>query len=198
MNKMKKRTFALLLLTVTAFVACKKDSVKPTATPDVVTQKVTTTTTGLNTDTVSENVTGYIRLQLAMDTVNTDNILIDFKPKSSAAFVVNEDAPTLQGFGLVSLSSLSSNNIALAINTLPLTGKGAAIALAVSAKSTGTYKLNLVTTNDIPAVFNIWLKDNLKKDSVNFRTAPSYSFNLNTADTTTYGNQRFSLVLSEN
>jgi hypothetical protein len=195
---MKKITSALLLLTVTGFFACKKDSVKPTATPTTVGQKVTTTTTGLNPDTVSENVTGYMRVQLAMDSVNTDNILIDFKPKSSAAFVVNEDAPTLQGFGLVSLSSLSSNSIALAINTLPLTGKGANIGLSVSAKSTGTYKLNLVTTNDIPAVFNIWLKDNLEKDSVNFRTSPSYSFDLNTADATTYGNQRFSLVLSEN
>jgi hypothetical protein len=195
---MKKRTFTLLLLAVTGFVACKKDSVKPTTTPDVVSQKVTTTTTGLNADTVSENVTGYLRVQLAMDTVNTDNILVEFKPSSSAAFVANEDAPTLQGFGLVSLSSLSSNNIALSINTLPLTGKGATIPLAVSAKSTGTYQLKLVTTNNIPAVFNIWLKDNLKKDSVNFRTAPSYSFALNTADATTYGSQRFSIELSEN
>lgn len=195
---MKKRTFAFLLLTVTGLAACKKDFVNPTATPDVISRKVTTITTGLNADTVSENVTGYIRVQLAMDSVNTNNILIDFKPNSSAAFVVNEDAPTLQGFGLVSLSSLSSNNIALAINTLPLTSKGAIIPLAVSAKSTGTYKLNLVTTSNIPNVFNIWLKDNLKKDSVNFKTAPSYSFDLNTADATTYGNQRFSIELKEN
>lgn len=195
---MKKRTFAILLLTVTGLAACKKDSVKPTVTQTNVNRKVVTTITGLNAaDTVSENVTGYIRLQLAQDSVNTDNILIDFKPNSSTAFVVNEDAPTLKGFGLVSLSSLSSDSKALAINTLPLTGKGATIALAVSAKSTGTYKLNLVTTNNIPAVFNIWLKDNLKKDSVNFRTSPSYSFNLNTADATTFGNQRFSLVLSQ-
>ena len=85
--------------------------------------------------------------------------------------------------------------IKLAINSLPLLSQGTSIGLVVNAKATGVYNLNLSTISAIPSTFDIWLKDKYKKDSLDFRKYPSYAFNLNTSDTTTFGSNRFSLVL---
>jgi hypothetical protein len=195
---MKQGIFTLLLIAAICFSSCQKDAVEPAATAPQVTQKVTaTTTSALNQDTANVAINGYLRIQLAEDTFNTDNILVDFKPGSSTAYVRNEDAPTLQGFGAVSLSSLSSDNVALAINVMPLTSKGACIPLVVGAKATGLYKLNLSTVNNIPASFDIWLMDKYKKDSLDFRNNPTYAFNLIKTDTSTFGSHRFNLVVRE-
>ena len=192
---MKQRIFALLLLTIAFLASCQKDSVAPVTPTSKVSQKTTTTTTVLNQDTANTAIKGYLRLQLAEDAVNTDAVLIDFNPAAKTTYVKNEDALTFQGFGAVSLSSLSSDNVALAINAVPLTKTGLTIGLEVNAKASGVYKLNLTAISSVPASFNIWLKDKYKKDSLDFRHNPSYAFNISTTDAATYGSQRFSLVI---
>jgi len=174
--------------------ACQKDALVPSGSSQG-NQTKSSTTTVLNQDTVSNDTTrGYLRVQLAADATNTDNVLIEFSPNSKSSYVSNEDARTFKGFGQVSLSSISSDNVLLSINSLPLSTKGTAVKLAVSAKSKGTFKLNLSTIHGIPNTFDIWLKDKFKKDSTNFRVNPSYSFTIS-SDTTTYGSNRFSVVL---
>jgi hypothetical protein len=196
-NKMKQKIFTLLLLTVIYFTSCQKNTVTPATTQDTTTKKTVTTVPASTQDTVSYNVKGYLRVQLANYGNSSDAILIAFNPTAKSIFVKSEDAPTFQGFGAVSLSSLSSDNVALAINTLPLTNTGQTVALVVNAKTTGVYKLNLTAINSIPTAFDIWLKDKFKKDSLDFRNNPSYAFNLNTADTNSFGAHRFSLVIRE-
>ncbi|HEY8782909.1 MAG TPA: hypothetical protein VIM16_14890 [Mucilaginibacter sp.] len=194
---MKPGIFSLLILSAIGFSSCQKDTVTPAVTQSPVSQKVTESTVGLSQDTVGGSIKGYLRLQLAEDAVNTDNILIDFNPLGKTTFNRNEDAPTLQGFGSVSLSSLSSDNVALAINTMPLTATGLTIGLKVGAKTTGIYKLNLTAIDAIPELFDIWLMDKYKKDSLDIRNNPGYAFNLYKADTASYGSHRFTLVLRE-
>jgi hypothetical protein len=192
---MKYRTFALLSLTIIYLSSCQKDAIEPAVAPTSVTPKVVASTTSLNQDTVSNDTTkGYLRIQLAKDATNFDNILIDFNPAAHAAFIKTEDAPAF-GSGPESLSSLSSDNVSLAINQLPLVTRGTTIALKVNAKTSGLYNLNLLTISAIPATIDIWLKDNYKKDSLDFRLYPSYAFNLDKADTNSFGSHRFSLVL---
>ena len=70
--------------------------------------------------------------------------------------------------------------------------------MVVNAKTDGIYKLNMISINAIPGIFEIWLMDNYKKDSLDFRNNSSYAFNIYTADTTSYGSKRFSLVVREN
>jgi hypothetical protein len=194
---MKNKIFALLALTIIGLSSCQKDGIEPTATPTTqVTPKVVASTTALNQDTVSNDTTkGYLRIQLAKDATNFDNILIDFNPSAHAAFVRSEDAPFMSGMGAESLSSLSSDNVSLAINQLPLVTKGTTVALVVNAKTTGIYNLNMVTISSIPANINIWLKDNYKKDSLDFRLYPTYAFNLDKADTNSFGSHRFTVVM---
>jgi hypothetical protein len=140
----------------------------------------------------------YLRLQLAKDSVSTDDILFRFKSIANTAYVQNEDSPYLPGFGDVSLSSLSSDNISLAINTLPLPETGEIIELTVKTKTDGIYTLNMKNIVGIPQLFDIWLMDNYKKDSLDMRHNATYAFDVYKADTNSYGSHRFSLVIRQN
>ncbi|MGZ3879238.1 MAG: MBG domain-containing protein, partial [Mucilaginibacter sp.] len=163
--------------------------------------KVTTQNTGLNlmmgkpADQVAN--TQLLRLQLAKDSVNTDDILIRFNDNAKATFDINEDAPYRQGSGKVSISSFSSDNRTLAINQLPLLHQGQVIPLKVGASADGTYKLNMSEIKGISPFFDIWLKDNYLKDSVNMRVDSSYSFSILHSDTNSFGSRRFVLVTSQ-
>jgi hypothetical protein len=197
---MRLRIFALLLITILFFTSCQKNSVDPDAVQQLPRDtKSSPYSTVLKPLVVAKDtVTGYIRIQLAKDSINTDNVLINFNPKATAKYKSGEDAPTFQGFGLVSLSSLSSDNIPLAINELPLTIHGTSISLKVNAKTDGNYKLSLKTLSNIPTAYSIWLMDKVKKDSLDLRHNPGYVFSIAKADTTTFGSQRFKLVIRPN
>jgi hypothetical protein len=200
-----KQTIGILLFSSCIFLtACKKSAVEPSiqqtqgiqgkgAASSISTQG----TSAANSDTIGNNVTGYLRVQLTKDSINSDNILIAFNPSAKPIYVSGEDAPTLQGFGQVSLSSLSSNNIPLAINTLPLTKAGLKIGLQVNAQASGVYSLDMITISNIPSMYHIWLKDNYQKDSLDYRANPKYAFNINNSDTASFGSNRFKLVICE-
>lgn len=193
---MKKKYYAVLFLVALLFAACKKNSVtpKPVANPlNQSTSQQTTANTGTATDTAA-----LIQLKLAKDSINIDGIIIEFDPNSKSTYSDLEDAIYFKGYGEVSLWSYSSDNIPLAINTLPFPKTSLTIALAVHAKTDGIYKLSLETIYAVPSIYEIWLKDNYKKDSLDFRNNKIYAFNLSLADTNSYGNHRFSLVIRQN
>jgi len=138
----------------------------------------------------------YLRLQMALDSVNTDESIIQFSSGAKNTYVFNEDAPYRVGTGKVSLSSISGDNKALAINQLPLSN-GLTIPLKISASANGNYTLNLKDIKGVPALYDIWLKDTFTKDSVNMRATASYSFSI-TSDTTSTGSKRFTLMVKQN
>ncbi|MGZ3834677.1 MAG: T9SS type A sorting domain-containing protein [Mucilaginibacter sp.] len=165
--------------------------------------KVTTQNTGLNlfmgkpADLVVNDQS--LRLQLAKDSINTDDIQINFNNTANAGFVQNEDAPYKTGQGQVSLSSISNDNIALAINKLPLPKQQPlAIALKINAATDGTYQFNLADIKGLSKLFDVWLIDTYTKSSNNMRQNTTYSFNVSKSDTTTFGSKRFSLVIRQN
>ncbi|HEX3385427.1 MAG TPA: hypothetical protein VHS53_09575 [Mucilaginibacter sp.] len=198
---MKKIIGAVVLLTLAAFVSCKKDTIKPGTTSGNAQQvsTVNTDTKGTASTTAADdslnNVKGIVRLQLAQDSINCDNILINFDPNSQAVYTPGKDAPTLLGFGKVSLSSFSSNNIPLSIYTLPLTQNGVKIRLAVNAQKDGVYMVNLKAIQSIPQAYDLWLMDRYRKDSVELRYNHTYAFNIIKSDTSSFGVNRFKLVI---
>ncbi|MDP9048727.1 MAG: hypothetical protein M3N14_11360, partial [Bacteroidota bacterium] len=111
-------------------------------------------------------------------------------------FIDNEDSPYFTGVGAVSLSSMSSDNVALAINRFPVPNQGKTIKLNVSAND-GTYKLNLTEVKAVPQIFNIWLKDAYTKDSLDIRHNLSYTFRVVKKDTNSYGSNRFTIVIRQ-
>ncbi len=139
-----------------------------------------------------------LKLQLAKDSVNTDDMVIGFDSNAKTAFDITEDAPYRAGSGKVSLSSLSTDRMPLAINLMPLNKKSQSIALKVGATADGTYTLNLTQLQGIPRLYDVWLMDGYKKDSVNMRDSKTYRFDIIHADTNSFGTHRFALVIRQN
>jgi hypothetical protein len=140
----------------------------------------------------------YLRLQLAMDSVNTDDILVRFNSSATPNFDPAVDAAYKTGFGPVSLSSLSSDKIPLAINTLPLPKTTQSIGLTITANADGVYYLTMKQLTGIPELYDIWLMDRYKKDSLDMRHNHTYAFKIAKSDTNSYGSNRFALVIRQN
>ena len=140
----------------------------------------------------------YLRIQFGMDTLNTDGTVIRFNQNSKSNFDVAEDARYRVGTGKVSLSSLSSDNVPVAYNQLPLALKGDTIHLNIKATTSGTFSFNIKELVGIPQLYNVLLVDAKTNDTTDLRKTQSYSFTINTGDTTTLGAHRFSVVINQN
>jgi hypothetical protein len=139
-----------------------------------------------------------LHLQLSKDAVNTDDILIRFSATAHTTFVSGEDALYQKGNGILSLASISTNNFPLAISQLPLSNKTQVIPLKVSATTAGLYALKMTELKNLPQLYDVWLMDAYKKDSLDIKHNPTYNFNLSLTDTSTFGSKRFSLVIRQN
>jgi trimeric autotransporter adhesin len=142
-------------------------------------------------DTIPDKA--IIKLKLSKDTINTDETAFIFNSTGKATYNPMEDAPYFPGNGQVSLASISSEGRDLAINNLPYTA-GMSIRLDANTRATGAYSLAISYQSKIPTSIHIWLKDIYLKDSLDVSTK-SYSFNVNLADTNTFGKNRFKLIL---
>ncbi len=156
---------------------------------------------GKPADMVKAAPVPLLRLKLSVDSINTDDIVIRLRNNSSAKFVSGEDAVDLGGSGnLVSLSSFSADSIGvpLAINTMPFPGvKPEIVQLAVSASASGTYKLSMPKLANLPALYNVWLKDAFTADSLKLTEGASYTFTIDKANAATFGNTRFTLIIGQ-
>lgn len=137
----------------------------------------------------------YVRIKLTQDAENVDDALIIFRPGTSSDYTVDEDADYLRGNNVVAISTRVNNRAALAINQMPLPMYKENINLNVIVPVDGTYQLSVPEINDMPAQYDIWIKDWLKKDSVNIKTSPTYNFTAVAADSTTF-KRRFSIVIT--
>ncbi|RZA02826.1 MAG: T9SS type A sorting domain-containing protein [Sphingobacteriaceae bacterium] len=140
----------------------------------------------------------YLRLQIVKDNLNKDEALVFFKDNASTDFLVNEDAEYLRGNNQVVISTQATNNFALAINqlALPTQGKNQQIPVNVLVPSNGDYQIIVPEIKNIPTLYDVWLMDAYKQDSLNLRTNTIYNFAANMADTTTFKN-RFSVIIRQ-
>ena len=154
-------------------------------------------TAAANTAAVNDQ---YLLFQLAKDSINADESMIRFDNEATTLFDPMNDARYKFGTGVVSLSTLSSDNMALAINRVPLpkNKQTLAIPLAVGASANGSYQLILKTISQLPQLYDVWLMDKFAKDSTNMRTTPNYSFAITTTDSTSFGYGRFLVAIREN
>jgi hypothetical protein len=179
----------LLLSILFALAACKKEAV---VIPSPAPLKYANVA-NIKVDTLPNMAAFKLKMVMANDTNNYDETMFLFQKTASSAYDPNEDAAYFAGFGRESLASISSDGRDLAINRLPYT-RGMAISLDVNASSDGTFSFQISYKNKIPASFQIWIKDAYMKDSTNVNTG-NYSFNVIKADTNSFGNKRFKLVL---
>lgn len=134
-------------------------------------------------------------MQLAMDSVNTDQIKLSFDPNAQTVYAPAVDVPAPQSSGKISIAWISSDNIPLSTYMMPLTPAGIKIPLRVNAQSDGVYSLNLQGLQSVPLPYDLWLMDGYKKDSLELRYNYSYAFDIYKADTGSFGANRFKLVI---
>ncbi|MDO3626978.1 T9SS type A sorting domain-containing protein [Mucilaginibacter sp. BT774] len=153
----------------------------------------------MSTTAQNQAVTQYLKLQMTKDSIHNENIVICFNENAKTTFDFGADALYMKGFAPISLSSSSSDHIALAVNHQPLPKQTATrIGLNVSATASGTYTMSLKALGSLPRLYDIWLMDNYRKDSVDMRVNPSYLFDISTKDTASFGSNRFVVVVRQN
>lgn len=213
---------AFVLVSVIAFslTSCKKDadvapeaatttsasSISKTSAPVTSTTSTSASTSSTSAtptpppvvkasvDTIPDNAS--FKIKLGKDSTNTDETLIIFNHSASLNYSKANDAPYFSGFGQVSLASISHDGIDIAIKSLPYT-PGMSIGLDVKVKTDGAYFLKMSNEENIPSGVHILLKDAYLKDSVDVRSG-NYNFNITKTDTSSFGRNRFKLVVKSN
>jgi len=132
-------------------------------------------------------------LQLSKDKSNYIQTAVYFYTHASDRYVKSEDAAEVDGpLADVYLSTYSSDNKELCINTLSDYVNGKRIRLYVAATSSGTYSLSLADIFGMDTTkYAIYIIDQQKKDSVEIVNNAGYSFNINLADAHSFGANRF-------
>jgi hypothetical protein len=141
----------------------------------------------------------YMRLEMAKDSDNIEETIVRFESSAKNEFVDSEDSEHMSGSGGVSFSSKSSDNITLGINHIHFPGTTqTVIKLNASAATDGLYAINRTELIKVPELYEIWLMDAFKKDSLDLKHNSTYKFDVLKSDTNTYGSNRFSLVIRQN
>ncbi len=140
-----------------------------------------------------------LNLKLVKDSLNSDEVVIRMSKKASAKYIVGEDAPDVDGSSaLETLSSYSSDSSRLAINTIPFPGvQPEIVRILADATSSGSYTLTVPKLNNMPALYQVWLKDAFAADSVQLKANTSYPFTIDKSNAATFGNTRFTVVIRQ-
>ena len=175
---MKK--FILLALIAVAFAACQKNGTSPS-------KPVT-----IPKDTIPDGA--RLRMQLVKDSSKYYEILVHFNHTFHLVRNYNndEDAIVPGGDPNLDLSAISSDGYLLSVDGVPY-ASGLSIPLAGRAAN-GSYFLRASHLVNVPSSIHIWCKDNYLKDSLDLRTG-NYHFNVDNADTNSFGKKRFQIVV---
>lgn len=151
-------------------------------------------------NTLSSGGESLLRFKLIKDSINTDAIVIGLRTNISPVYNENKDAEDLGGNGAqVSLSAMSSDSVKATIYRSPYPHKvQQVIPLYADATTSGAYQLNLSDVSNLPALYEVWLKDSFTKDSVDIKASKLYNFNIDKGNAASFGKNRFSLVLRQN
>ncbi len=143
------------------------------------------------------NVLAGLHLKMGMDSVINDECGIYFNKSWSDNYDIN-DAYDLDGIApQVYLSSYTADGVRTAINKLgDYVPNGKRIKLYVKAVADGNYSLALEDIANIDtSLFNIYLVDNMNRDSLDLVRYKTYVFTIANADTSSYGANRLVLAI---
>ena len=146
-----------------------------------------------------DSITKLLRLKLYIDQYNYDDIAIGFNSGASVTYNPNEDSKYLPGIDAPEgLCCYSSDGVPLSINMLPLPNQTPdVIRLNIQAENSGSITLKRTELDSLPKIYNLWLVDNYKKDSIDLRVDSNYVFTINKSDTATFGAWRFKVVVTK-
>jgi hypothetical protein len=131
------------------------------------------------------------------DSTAADDIAISFYNTGKVTYDRTEDAIDFGGNGTVALSSFSSDNVKLAINTYPAITTGTKIKLGAVSLLTGNF--NMVASNlaSLDSKYQAKLIDNYKADTIQLSANSTYAFTVDRTIPATYADGRFEITFAE-
>ncbi|TDG37888.1 T9SS type A sorting domain-containing protein [Pedobacter changchengzhani] len=126
-----------------------------------------------------------------------DDISIIFSDSGKALYDQMEDASDMGGNGTTFLSSFSTDNVKLAINSYPLITKDTKIKLSVISTLSGDFNLVASNLTSLDKKFEAYLVDNYKVDTVKLSAQDTYSFKVDRSVAATYTDGRFEVIFIE-
>ena len=132
----------------------------------------------------------YMKMEKDSDTYNYCGIYFrkDWSGKYEAG-----DALDMNGGLPVQMSSITSDGLLASVNHMPDYYKGVNVKLYANASTDGQYKLKIEGIRNIDTLYDIYLIDHYKKDSLDIRRYGTYLFDITKADTSSFGTERFEL-----
>ncbi len=142
-------------------------------------------------------VPDMVRVTLRQGTV-ADEAVIRFTSAATSVFDSQWDAHKLTNPGTFNLSSLTADNVKLAINSMPpLESCLATVKIDVSNVTPGSYKLDFSDYDSFTDVgTKLILVDSYTNQSIDVRANNSYPFEV-TTNAASFGSSRFSLTVGE-
>jgi hypothetical protein len=140
--------------------------------------------------------TPIISLKMIKDSANYDVTHLRFLDTYKRGYDEMEDADDFNGPGQVVLfGAMTGDDHLVAIASQPFEKQRTSVFLSVNGTASGLYAIQKINLSGIPAVYEVWLMDHFKKDSLDIRANDTYNFNLDKANPETFGNSRFELVI---
>ena len=159
------------------------------------TQQLTGTSLLLGTPKSTDQPLSGLYMKLAQDSITYDYCGIYFRSDWVSTFKTG-DAIDLDGLSpKVYMSSYTSDGVRTAVNHQPDYTKGVKVKLYADAISDGIYSLNIEGIRNIDTLYDIFLIDHYKQDSLDMRRYSSYAFNIYKSDTSSFGGSRFELSI---
>ncbi len=132
-------------------------------------------------------------MKMVQDSLTYNYCGIYFRSDWASTFKTG-DAIDLDG-AQVSMSSYTSDGVRTSVNHQPDYTAGINVKLYASAPADGIYHLNIEGIRNIDTLYDIFLIDHYKKDSLDMRRYGSYAFNIYKSDTSSFGSSRFELSI---
>ncbi|WP_443938095.1 T9SS type A sorting domain-containing protein [Pedobacter sp. MW01-1-1] len=131
------------------------------------------------------------------DSTLKDDIVLSFKSGGQKEYNDLEDAYDMGGNSTVFLSSMSSDQIKLAINGMPSIEENLRVPLVANSSLTGNFTLSTPDLSSIEKKWNVFLVDHFTNDSTDLTLKPAYAFTIDRNIAATYDVKRFELVFHE-
>lgn len=135
------------------------------------------------------------RIRMTMDSINQDEVVIKYIDEASAA---NDPYDINKMWGAeVNIAAISKSQTYQALQVKPFVGEGDTVKLSVYAKTTGNYTLSFANAAVFAEGLPLYLLDYLNGNIINLREDTAYQIFINMSDASTYGDNRFELVIGK-
>ena len=142
----------------------------------------------------------FMLIKLIADSINYNAMVIGFNSASTTKFNAAEDSKFVAGMGNPeSIAAISSDSVNAAAKWVPLPKNNVnqVVMLNVNVAATGQYTMQRTDLKQVPALYEIWLMDSYKKDSLDIKNNATYIFDVDLSDTASFGDKRFQIMVRQ-